>query len=235
MSCRTEVIYSKRKRAAMIRMRYVTLALAALALVPGVALAKGESVLRFSVGGKAFTVPIPQGYCLPEGATVAMADKVASLDTMNFTHANLDRCGTFGADYVHIKSPRQSQPVPLPRAEFVTLLARELQTASGQQLVDDAIDSAERDVAKGTNDEIKLNNTVPQFAGQDDVCVYMALSGEVVVEQERIAMRGLICMTVVGGEFMNVNAYATSRTGITDAQLKARARAIAVSIAAAGD
>jgi hypothetical protein len=218
----------------MIGMRYVTLVLAAaLALVPGAGLAKGEALHRFSVAGKAFSVPLPQGFCLPSDATVELAEKVASLDTMNMTHANLDRCGTFGEDYVHIKSPRQSRPVPIPRAEFLALIARELQTTAGQQIVDEAIEGAGRDVAEGTDNEIKLDNTVPRFIGQDDFCAYMALTGDVTGPTGTVEIRGVICMTVVSGELMNVNAYAIAPTGITEAQLKARVRAIAASIAEA--
>lgn len=228
------MIYSKLSGAAMTGLRYLTLALAtAIALAPGGALAKGEPVHRFTVGGKAFTVPVPQGYCLPEGANYANAQAVASLDTMNFTHANLDRCGTFGVDYVHIKSPRQSQTLTMPRADFLALLAREIQTTSGQQLVDDAIKEAGRDVANGTDNEVIIDNTVPRYFGQDDACVYMAMTGDVTGAGGTVAIRGVICMTIVGGEFMNVNAYAISGPSMTEAQLKARVRAIALSIAVA--
>jgi len=234
MSWPERVIYPKLAGAAMIGMRNLVLAVAAVSLAGGPLLAESGTTHRFTVGGKAFTVPVPQGYCLPSGETVAFAAQVAALDTMNFTHANLDRCGTFGEDYVHIKSPRQSEPIPMPRAEFVALIARELQTEAGQKLANDALEDAGRDVAEGTDGEIKLDNTVPRFAGQDDVCAYMALTGEVSGPTGSITMRGVICMTVVGGQFMNVNAYATERQGIGDAQLKARVRAIAASIAPAG-
>ena len=237
MTCLIRVIYPKhtpkQTGAAMIGMRYVTLAFAALALaaVPGGAAAQGKAQHRFTVGGKAFSVPVPEGYCLPSDGTVALAERVAALDTMNLTHANLDRCGTFGEDYVHIKSPRQSQPVPIPRADFIALIAREIQSVSGQQLVDDAIEKAGRDVAEGTGNEIQLDNTVPRFFGQDDVCAYMAMTGDVVTAGGAAKIRGVICMTVAGGQFMNVNAYAIDGRGTTDAQLKARVRAIALSIA----
>lgn len=239
MTCPDRVIYPKhtpkQTGAAMIGMRYVTLAFAALGLLaaPGGAAAKDEAQHRFTVGGKAFTVPVPQGYCLPTGGAIALAEKVASLDSMNLTHANLDRCGTFGEDYVHIKSPRTSQPVPMPRADFLALIARELQTASGQKLVGDAIEEAGRNVAKGTNNEVQFDNAVPRFIGQDDMCAYMVLVSDVVGAQGAIKIRGVICMTVVGAEFMNVNAYAIEGRGTTEAQLKDRVRAIALSIAGA--
>lgn len=218
----------------MIGMRYVTLAFAALALAaaPGGAAAQTKAQHRFTVNSKAFTVPVPEGYCLPSGPTVQLAQGVAALDTMNLTHANLDRCGTFGEDYVHIKSPRQSQTVPMPRKDFIALIARELQTASGQQLVDDAIAEAGRDIAEGTDNEIQLDNTVPRYFGQDDVCAYMAMTGDVSGAGGTVKIHGVICMTLVDSEFMNVNVYAIEGKGITDAQLKARARAIAASIAA---
>ena len=217
----------------MIGMRYLTLVFAALALAaaPGEAAAQTKALHRFMVGGKAFTVPVPEGYCLPDGITAERARQVAALDPMNLTHANLDRCGTFGEDYVHIKSPRQSQSVPMPRADFIALIAREVQTVSGQKLVDDAMEEAGRNIAEGTDNQIQLGNTVPRFFGQDDMCAYMAMTGDVSAAGGTVKIRGVICMTLVANEFMNVNAYAIEGTGITDAQLKARAGAIAASIA----
>lgn len=220
----------------MIGMRYLAGAFAALALAatPCGAAAEGMVPHRFSVGGTDFTVPLPEGYCLPSGQTVELARNVAALDTMNITHANLDRCGTFGEDYVHIKSPRQPQSVPMPRADFIALIAREIQTASGQQLVDDAIDKAGRDIAEGTGNDVQLDNTVPRFFGQDDTCAYMAMTGDVVAASGTAKIRGVICMTLVGGQFMSINAYGLEGRGVTDDQLKARVRAIAASIAEAG-
>ncbi|RNJ63461.1 MAG: hypothetical protein EDM03_03360 [Porphyrobacter sp. IPPAS B-1204] len=215
-------------------MRYVALACAALGLVTSAASARAETLHSFTVGSTAFTLPVPEGYCLPTDANVAQAEKVAALDTLNLTHATLDRCGSFGQEYAHIKSPRQWQPVPMPRADFLALIARELQTANGQQLVGEAIENAERDVAKGTSEEIKIDTAVPRFAGQDDICVYMAMTGDVMNAQGTVSMRGVICMTVIDGEFMNINTYAIVGTGLTFDQLKTRARAIALSIAPAG-
>ena len=218
----------------MIGMRYLTLASAAIALATSGAAAQSETLHRFTVNGKAFTMPIPQGYCLPDAGTVALADKVAALDSMNLTHATFDRCGSFGVDYAHIKSPRQPQPVPIPRAEFLALVARELQTAQGQQLVEDTIENAGREVSKETNNEVKIDNAVPKFAGQDDVCVYLAMTGDVTSPQGVVSMNGMICMTLIGGEFMNINTYAVAGPTVTPDQLKARARAITLSITPAG-
>ena len=234
MSCREAMIYAMQMGAAMIGIRNAALALAALALVPGVAAAQGTVQHRFTVGGEAFTVPVPQGYCLPSGASVALAERSAALDSMNMTHADLERCGTFGEDYVHIKSPREALPIDIPRADFLALIAQELQTANGQQLVDDALDEAAREVADGTGNAVKLANTVPRFIGQDDMCVYMALRGDVVGESGSVKISGVICMTVIERQFMNINAYAVEGTGVTEAQLKTRVRTIATSIAPVG-
>ena len=234
MSCREAMIYAMQMGAAMIGIRNAALALAALALVPGVAAAQGTVQHRFTVGGEAFTVPVPQGYCLPSGASVALAERSAALDSMNMTHADLERCGTFGEDYVHIKSPREALPIDIPRADFLALIAQELQTANGQQLVDDALDEAAREVADGTGNAVKLANTVPRFIGQDDMCVYMALRGDVVGESGSVKISGVICMTVIERQFMNINAYAVEGTGVTEAQLQTRVRTIATSIAPVG-
>lgn len=205
-----------------------------LALAPGGAAAQASAKHSFTVDGKAFTMPVPQGYCLPSDETVALAEKVASLDSMNATHADIQRCGTFGEDYVHVKSPRTSIPVPLPRADFIALIARELQTAAGQQLASEAAKNGARDAANGTNNEIQIDPAAPRFAGKDEMCAYMAVDSEVMTPAGTIVVNGMVCMTVIGGTFMNVNAYGVEGKGVTEAQLKSRVRTIAASIVAAG-
>jgi hypothetical protein len=226
------MIYPKDTVAAMIGMRHVKLAGAALVLMPVMAFAENETRHRFTIGDKAFAVPVPQGYCLPNDSTAPLAEMVASLDTMNFTHADFQRCGSYGENYAVIKSPRASGSVPMPRAEFISQLARELQSAIGQQLFDEGREAGARDVARATGNEIQIDSGAQRFAGQDDMCAYSAMSMNVVTAQGSIAVRCVICMTVVGGEFMSVNAYAIESTGITEAELKTRARTIAANIAA---
>lgn len=192
--------------------------------------AQDAAAHRFEIDGNAFEVPVPAGYCLPEGAALVLAEEIARLDRMNFTHANFDRCGTFGDDYVHIKTPRVSEPVNMPKSLFLPLLAREMEGAAGPQMMTDAIEEAGRTIAEDTGNAVLLGQTVPRFGGYDTDCVYVFLDANVVVGESVAVMRSATCMTLVGRQFIAVNAYAAEQTGTTDAQLKARSRAVAASI-----
>lgn len=209
------------------------IALAALALAAGGVSAKEGALHGFTVADKDFTLPVPEGYCLPSGATVAVAEMVASLDSLNLTHATLDRCGSFGVDYIHVKSPRQAQIIPLPRAAFLPLMAKTLEGEMGKRLMDEAMKKAGRDIAEGTDNAVTLDSTAPRFDGHDDVCAYGIVSGKVQSEAGVVDMRGVVCMTLIAERFMTVNAYAHADSGTTEAQLKARARAVALTIAEA--
>lgn len=216
----------------MIAARIVTraLALVSLALPAAPAVAETPPTHNFTIGADTFTVTIPAGYCLPGEAEAVMAEQIAALDKMNITHAAFDRCGSFGVDYSHIKSPRVSEKVPLSKAAFVALAARQLQSASGQQMLDETIDQASRDIAEGTDNTVSLSTPVPRYAGQDADCAYMFIAADVVVGDRTVSMKSATCLTLVGGQFMSVHAYATQETGVTEQELKDRSRALAAAI-----
>jgi hypothetical protein len=216
----------------MIGMRYMALAFTALALGAAAVSAKAGEAHQFEIAGQTFTVPVPEGYCLPSGPDIALAQKVAALDTVNLTLAMFERCGTFGDDYVHIKSPRQAGPMRTLRKLFVEMVARELQGTMGQQVLAEAMDKAGQQIAEGTDNALALDDLRPRFAGQDDVCAYLVLTANVVNQTGTQSIRAGSCFTVAGGRFINVNAYALVGSGVTDEQLKARAQAIALSITA---
>ena len=89
-----------------------------LGLAATPALAQTPEQHEFTIDTYTYTVPVPAGFCVPVDGQVALAEQVAALDAMNFTHAAFDRCGSFGVDYVHIKSPRESERVPLTKPMF---------------------------------------------------------------------------------------------------------------------
>jgi hypothetical protein len=203
----------------------------AMATAAGSARAEGPVIHRFTIGSEAFSVPVPEGYCLPQGADVALSEELAALDVQSHTLADLNRCGSIGEDYIHIKTPRTARPVPLPKALFLPLIARELESASGQKLMNDAMDKAGKQITDKTENAISLDEMKPRYGGLDEDCVYMVATGKVVVGEEALSLMTAGCMTVVDKRFITVAAYSGVDSGTTEEQLKARARAVARSIA----
>lgn len=223
----------------MITARHTSAALAAIAFATTPALAQDQAepeapaVHTFTVGQARFTVPVPDGYCLPEGASIAAAEAIAALDKSSITHATFDRCGSFGEDYTHIKTPIQSPPVLLPKAAFVALLAREIQTANGRETMAAAMKQVEGDIAESTNNTMAVSAKVPTFGGQDEHCAYMVSTLDVTVAGSVRPVRVGSCLTVVGTQFFAINSYAPADSGITEDALKARSGAVGAALSKA--
>ncbi len=216
----------------MIGARYTAGALSAFSLVLAAApaFAQSDEPHEFTIDGATFAVPVPEGFCLPSAAQVPLADQVAALDKMNATHATFDRCGSFGVDYIHIKSPRESERIAVPKPVFVALVARQIQSTAGQQLMDEALDQAGREIATDTDNAVALSAPVPRYAGQDLDCAYLSIAADVVLGDKTVAMNSVTCLTLVGEQFVSVHSYARQDAGVTEAQLKERSHAIAVAI-----
>lgn len=214
----------------MITTRNISATLAVLALVATPSLASAEQRETFEIGDAAFSYVLPEGFCLPSGAEVALAKEVAALDKASVTHANLDRCGSFGVEYTHIKTPIRDEPVKMAKPLFLALIARQFQTAGAQAEMDAALRKVEADIAEGVGEENALKVGVPRFGGQDKDCVYIFLDLNVQLGTETKQGRASGCLTVIDQQFFSVNSYALVESGVTFEALKERSRAIAVSL-----
>ncbi len=215
----------------MITTRNILAALTSLALAATPGLARAEQRETFNVGGAAYSYVLPEGFCLPSGAEeVALAKEVAALDKVSVTHANLDRCGSFGEEYTHIKTPIQNEPVKMAKPLFLALIARQFQTADAQAKMDTALRNVEADISKSVGEENVLKVGTPQFGGLDKDCVYIFLNLDVQFGTETKKGRASGCLTVIDQQFFSVNSYALVESGLTFEALKARSRAIAVSL-----
>lgn len=214
----------------MISKRNISLALTMLALAAMPGLAHSEQRETFKIGETAYSYLRPEGLCLPTGADVAVAEAVAALDKVSVTHANLDRCGSFGEEYTHIKTPIRNEPVRMAKPLFLALIARQFQSDGTKAELEAAIRKVEADIAKDTGQENALKVGTPTFGGQDKDCVYIFVVLDVLVGTETQKARASGCLTIVGQQFFTVNSYALVESGITFETLKERSRAIAVSL-----
>lgn len=215
----------------MITKRNISLALTALALAATPGIARAEQRETFKVGDTAFSYVRPEGFCLPSGPDVALAKEIAALDKSSVTHANLDRCGSFGEEYMHIKTPIRNEPVTMAKPLFLAVLAREMQNSGTLAKIETAMREVEADIAKGVGEENALKVGSPVFGGQDKDCVYIFLLIDVQFGAEKKQGRASGCLTVIDQQFFSVNSYALVESGITFEALKERSRAVAVSLA----
>lgn len=215
----------------MITKRNISVALTAFALAVTPGLARAEQRETFKFGDTAFSYVRPEGFCLPSGPEVAVAEEIAALDKASLTHANLDRCGSFGEEYTHIKTPIRNEPVKMAKPLFLALLARQMQDAGTLAQMDTAMREVEADIAKGVGEENALKVGSPVFGGQDKDCVYIYILIDVQFGSEKKQGRASGCLTVISQQFFSVNSYGLVESGITFEALKERSRAIAVSLA----
>jgi hypothetical protein len=207
---------------------------AALAIAPAVQ-AQGNKDMNaaFAAGGKNFTVAVPEGYCQPEGADKALADAMAELDTLNLTHVTLRDCNNPDGDYSLVKSERNAQQLGVPKAMFIALAAKQLESELSQQAIAQGMDKAGQDIASGTGDTMTLSQGAAQAAGFDADCAYITGSAVLGVGGQNITTYFATCLTLAGGRVFAVHSYTTDLASVSYDMLKGRSRTVGASIVAA--
>lgn len=203
--------------------------IAALALS---AAAGAPTTADFTVGGLAFRVAIPAGFCLPEGEQVAQAARVAASDPANITNVMLIECGERPAalpELIAVKTLRVFETVPLERQSFIAQMAAAMPivTQSGEQ--QKLMDRAEGDIARATGAKVELKGAL-RGQGSDEVCAYIGGSVDVAAADRKAT--GLIgaCATVVGSRQFSVYRVSYRPRSDGGAGLLAETRAIALTI-----
>ncbi|THD37393.1 MAG: hypothetical protein E7773_05060 [Sphingomonas sp.] len=193
----------------------------------------------FRVGGVSFTLPMPDGYCLPVGAQADVAQVVAAADTENVTDLTLTRCGApivKGAnDVTIIKTPRKALMVPVTRAELLTQIGKEfdnpvtIANATG----DKALGQASKSLTDTFGAKVALSGTFGP-RGKDEMCGYMA--GVMHVESPLATYDQALaaCLTSVGGRMLFIYRSGLKNDDASILQLMRETRAIAQSIKTTG-
>ncbi len=204
-------------------------AVAALALAaPAAAQTSPESEVTFTVHGDSFSLPAPEGYCLPTGQQADIASNLHSWDSVNLTPVDLQRCGTFGTDDIIVKSPRVVDRMAMTRSDFITLMKGQFTT----EVFNEGIALGKGDVARGSQDKITVGESEFAFRGADETCVYLAGTMQLQSGSATRLTRIGSCVTLVGDHLMTVAAYDFRPDGVDLAALMARSRDVAASITA---
>ncbi|KPL67113.1 hypothetical protein SZ64_02775 [Erythrobacter sp. SG61-1L] len=193
-------------------------------------------VTSFRIGLEQLEMPIPQGYCLPQGNEEAASQLLAAADYDNVTLAHFHACGRNPAvsaydDYILLKTPKAVLALTLPREEFLDVLDAE-SNKPGANIFDAAMRAqveAEMGEVMGTAPKLAFEI---EYLGRDEDCVYLIGHGDVSIDDVQ-TKRGLMvaCMAVTQGKMFAVYSYRFA-AGDTVEGLKAQTRAIAVSVRA---
>lgn len=180
-------------------------ALAGALVASPLAAQEGGGKIEFAIQGETFVLDVPEGYCQPTGTEALIAKRFADADSSNLTPVNIQRCGTYGQDYVLIKTPRNMPPVPLSKPIFLQIMDSEMRK---QNVMEEGLATGQKDIDKVTDGKLDVNFDGVSYIGTDDQCAYLSGTAKIAVEgggEGTIAVGS--CGTLVGSRHIFVHAY----------------------------
>jgi hypothetical protein len=170
--------------------------------------------VAFAVNGVKLAVPIPAGYCVPEGRDKLVADTLAKGDTENITLATLLRCDMTGRaagpgnDYILIKSPNLALGTSIARADFLRALGAEFGKAEWQNgtSATQATENAAKGLSDALNTSVEIKGDIAP-RGTDGDCAY--LGGTLNVNGAGVTYPIILggCITTAGDKVVAVYTY----------------------------
>ena len=202
------------------------LAAAGLAAAPAYA-QKGNDV-EFNVGDDSFAFPMPEGFCLPTGIEAQASQLLAQADSQNQTPVDIQKCGTYGEDYILIKYPSALPPLQMTREVFLSMVADQFKN---QEQINAGAQQGADDLEEAFNDQVEIDEVKIVPAGIDEVCAY--LSGRAVVSSpqgEPVTMLVGSCGSIVGQRHIFIHSYAAVGEGLSNDDLRARSKALMLTV-----
>ena len=215
----------------MNHLRYAAVALLASAATP--ALAQEAQTARFNITGVDIALPVPAGYCLPEGKRAAVAQLLAASDDTNVTDLTLNRCedDRAFADYYLVKTPKAMLAVTVTRAQLIDLMVKTIDDPALKAALDPAKIGPE--VEKSLERVIGQKTTIGgevKWLGHDDVCVY--LGGVISLKRANADYKRALsgCLTAVSGRALTIYRYSDGTDPANVTRNLADAKALALSM-----
>src|SRR5436305_721834 len=141
------------------------------------ALAQDARTARFQVTGVEISLPIPKGYCLPQGKGVTVSQLVAATDDANVTNLTLHQCGdeTRFMDYYILKTSKILLALAVSREDLIAQVVEALDEPAVKESIDPAKvnPEVERSFATVVGEKPTVNGGI-RWLGHDEVCVYLA-------------------------------------------------------------
>lgn len=183
--------------------------------------------VTFIWAGKTYQASIPEGYCLPTSEQQPFADQTAAGDSQNHTVMQVERCGTWGEDYILIKTPRIATPINMSRPDFLTAIAQVFETSS---VVEEGKKIGAEDVSRSTDGEVNLASQDFGYVGADDTCAYLAGTITSIAQGVSWNTRAASCTTIIGTQSFTTYSYDSRSNGASIDRLKQRSRDVARSM-----
>lgn len=207
----------------------VPAAAVAMIATPAAAQTVPAETVEFQIKGDNFVLDMPEGYCLPDAAGMVLTKRFADADPVNVTPVDIQRCGTFGSDYVLIKSPKAMPEIPFGKAAFLSILKQQASSEAGQAEIDKGVEQGTDSIEKEFDGEVAVQPNKIAYDGADEDCVYLAGSVTISAEGGGAALINVgTCMTVVGTRHIAVHSYSFADGGDPIDVLKARSRQVAL-------
>lgn len=199
---------------------------AALAAVPADA---SKSVGKFRVGTVVLAAAIPDGFCLPDSETAAVAQLVAAGDRGNVTHLTINHCDEAQrwTAYFLVKTPTEALMVTTTNAEFQKVVEPILTKGFNSEEI---AASASKDVSATLQSKIDLKGQI-RFLGKDETCLYLGGVFDVTgASGSSYTLAMAQCMTVVEGKVLSVYRYGEGKDSKAVEALQPSAKAFAKGI-----
>ncbi|MDQ8757289.1 hypothetical protein RCO27_13745 [Sphingosinicella sp. LHD-64] len=196
--------------------------------------AVGAQRASFRMPGIEFELPIPAGYCLPQGAQADAAQLLAAADSLNVTHLTLVRCEESpeaATDYNLIKTPRQALLTTIERRAFLDSVGEAFATTELTQLMESGSlnSQSEEGISQVIGRQIDISGSIRPL-GRDQVCAYVGGTVQMQSNEVSYDISMGACMTIVSSRLLFIYAYGPASGSAGVARLMVRARRLAESI-----
>lgn len=208
----------------------------ALLLISASQAAQAETAASFRFGGVEFEVPLPAGYCLPQGQDIDVAQVLAAADHSNVTHLTLQRCHHEDGpllDYILIKTPTQALLARVGREELLEGVGQAFDAAPFASAIESGefLSEAAEGLSSATGTLVDMSGGIRPL-GRDSMCAYL---GGIVEISSGVASYSISigsCITAISDRVVAVHWYGPDTGSAGVAALLTRARRLAETISA---
>jgi len=187
------------------------MALFLLSAAPLAAQAAEPKIKVVRVIGDDIRVPIPDGFCEPEGPFQDNARLAEASDTQNVTFLALFSCADMAKGdvqhMIYIKGPKELLTTRASLKELLDAMGAVPESEMNKVLADDSISpGVEKDASKAFGQKVEMKTEI-QPAAKDAYAYYLAGSVEADVGERHIVTAVGVAMTSVKGHVLSYNAY----------------------------
>jgi hypothetical protein len=195
-----------------------------------------KPVATFRFSGTSFSLPIPDGYCLPTGRDVDVAQLLAAGDNENVTHLMLNWCEprsreAIDDDYILIKTPKHALLAFVDRKSFMEAVGVEFDKPDFAAALarEDFTDGAEKSLEETLGSKIDIGGALRPL-GKDDVCAYLGGTLEIATPKLAYKISVAGCITSVANRVVTLYWYGPDKGAPGIASLITRVRTLATKV-----